>query len=327
MSSILITGASGRIGRNLIPALLRSGDQVRVLVKENMVENESVEIFYGDILDRATIEKAVKNVDVVYHLAAVTDSLASKDEMHKVNVLGTKNLLEAGKGKKFIYLSTASVMGKNFKELPVNEQTKCNPSNFYAKTKLEAEKLVLENGGIVIRSPDIFSSGFLKDYNFVLSGLENGKMPIIGDGKNFIQWIHINDLVQALVLAKNLGKPGQLYIVAGKEFKTLKQMLSMLCSYLDVEPPQKHTSGLLAKAKAHSSVLKGKLSKERPEMIPDYIDKFTSNVTFDISKAKTELGFEPHVSYEDAAKEVVEEYMSLQKEEQKVPEEVSEEQA
>jgi nucleoside-diphosphate-sugar epimerase len=325
--SVLVTGAAGRIGRHLIPALIRNGDQVRVLVKEDMVENEKVEIFYGDVLDKASLEKALKGVEVVYHLAAVTDPLVSKDEMHKVNVLGTKNLLETSKAKKFIYLSTASVMGKNFKELPVNESTKCNPASFYAKTKLEAEKLVLEGGGIVIRAPDVLSAGFLRDYSFVLSGLANGQMPILGDGKNFIQWIHINDLVQALVLAKSLGKPGQVYNVAGKEFKTLKQLWGMFCNYLDVEPPEKHTAGFLAKAKAQTGLLKGKLSKEKPQVVPEYVDKFTTNMTFDMSKAKTELGFEPSVGFEACVKEVVEEYQVLNKEEDKVPEEPSEEQA
>lgn len=324
----LITGASGRIGRHLIPALLKSGDKVKVLVKENMVENENVEIFYGDLLDKESLEKAVKNVDTVFHLASLTDYLASKEEMYKVNVIGTKNLLEVSKGKKFIYLSSTAVMGNKFKELPVDEKTACNPSNYYGKTKLEAEKLVLDAGGIVIRSPDVFGSGFAEGYDFVLSGLEKGVMPIIGDGKNFIQWIHVSDLVQALILAKVLGKPSQVYIVAGKEFKTLKELWDLLCKNLGVETPKKHSSGFFAKARAHSNVLKGKISKVRPELIPEYIDKITSNKTFDLTKAKTDLGFDPQVGYEESAKEIVEDFKSRShKEEEKIPEEVSEEQA
>jgi nucleoside-diphosphate-sugar epimerase len=328
MSVDLVTGASGRIGRHLVTSLLKNRDELKVLVKERMVNNENVEVFYGNLLDKESLKKAVEGADVVFHLAAMTDYLSPKDEMYKVNVIGTQNLLDVSKGKKFIYLSSTAVMGNKFKELPLDESTPCKPSNFYGKTKLEAEKLVKQAGGIIIRSPDVFGPGFTEGFDFVLSGMERGNMPLIGDGKNFIQWIHINDLVQALILAKELGKPGEVYIVAGKEIKTLKELWNLLCKYLGVEPPKKHTSEFLAKAMAQSKVLKGKLSKEKPEMIPEYIDKITSNRTFDLTKAKTELGFEPQVGYEEAAREIAEDYKSKSdKEEEKVPEEVSEEES
>ena len=324
----LVTGASGRIGRYLVPALLRSGDEVRVLVKDKMVDNENVEVFYGDLMDRETLKKAVDGVDTIFHLAALTDYLAPKEDMYNINVVGTKNLLEVSKGKKLIYLSSTAVMGNKFKELPVNEQTPYNPSGPYGKTKQEAEKMVKESGGIIIRSPDVFGPGFTEGYDFILSGLESGELPVIGDGKNFIQWIHVKDLVQALVLAKDLGKPGEVYIVAGKEFKTLNELLDILCKQLGVEVPKKHTLGLIAKAMAHSNVLKGKLSKERPELIPEYVNKITSNKTFDISKAKKELGFDPQVGYEDGAKEMVEDYLSRShKEEEEIAEEQGKDQA
>jgi nucleoside-diphosphate-sugar epimerase len=322
----LVTGASGRIGRHLVPALLKSGDEVKVLVKEKMVEPENVEVFYGDLLDKESLKKAVDGVDVIFHLAAVVDYLAPKDLMFKVNVVGTKNLLEVSKGKKFIYLSSTATMGRKFKELPVNEETPSKPSNFYGKTKLEAEKLVKEYGGIIIRSVDVFGPGFTEGYNFVISGLERGELPIIGDGKNFIQWIHVNDLIQALILARNKGKPGEVYIVAGKEFKTLKQLWNLLCKYLNVETPKKHVSKFSAKSLAYSKLLKGKILKERPEIIPEYIDKITSNRTFDINKARTELGFNPQIGYDEAAREMIEEYRKEEEHREMIEKELEEKQ-
>jgi len=322
----LVTGASGRIGRHLVPALLKNGDEVKVLVKEKMVEPENVEVFYGDLLDKESLKKAVESVDVIFHLAAIVDYLAPKDLMFKVNVVGTKNLLEVSKGKKFIYLSSTAVMGKKFKELPINEETPSHPSDFYGKTKFEAEKLVKDHGGIIIRSTDVFGPGFTEGYNFVISGLERGKLPIIGDGKNFIQWVHINDLVQALLLAKKRGKPGEVYIIAGKEFKTLKQLWNLLCKYLNVETPKKHVSKISAKILAHSKMLKGRILKERPKFIPEYIDKITSNRTFDISKARTELGFEPQIGYDEAAMEMIEEYRKEKEYEEMIKKELEEKQ-
>ena len=325
---ILVTGAAGRIGRHLIPALLMRNHEVRALVKDNMVKDEKVEVFYGDLLNKESLEKAAKGADAIFHLAAVVDYTAPKDMMFRVNVLGTKNLLDVSKGKKFIYLSSTAVMGNKFKELPADETTPCKPSNFYGKTKLEAEDMVRKAGGIVIRSTDVFGPDFNEGYNYVLSGLYSGELPIIGDGKNFIQWIHINDLVQALVKASEKGKPGGVYIVAGKEFKTLKELFNLLCKYLDVEPPKKSVSKFVAKTMAHSKSLKGKITGESPALLPAYIDKITANRTFDLKKARTELGFDPQVTYEEAAKEMVEAFKSeLEEEEEEVAEEQSEQQS
>lgn len=324
---ILVTGGSGRIGRHLVKALLERGEDVRVLIKDKMIEFENVEIFYGDLLDMESLRKAVEGVDVIYHLAAVVDYLAPKDLMYNVNVIGTKNLLEVSKGKKVIYLSSTAVMGKKLKELPANEKTPCHPSNYYGKTKLEAEKLVKEAGGIVIRSAQVFGSGFTEGYNFVISQLEKGKMLIIGNGKNLIHWIHINDLIQALLLAKENGKSGETYLVAGKEVKTVKSLFELFCKYLNVPTPEKHVSKSIAKLLAYSNLLKGKIKRKRPDLIPEYIEKIVANRTFDTSKARRELEFEPKIGYEEAAREMVEEYKKLKKEEEEISEEQSEQES
>jgi nucleoside-diphosphate-sugar epimerase len=322
---ILITGGTGRIGKHLVNALVNQGEKVRVLVRKGMIENENVEVFYGDILNKESIKKAVDGVDVIYHLAAIVDYLAPKDLMFNVNVIGTKNLLEVSKAKKFIYLSSTAAMGKKLKEIPANENTPCHPSDFYGKTKLDAEKLVKESGGTIIRSADVFGPGFREGYDYLIEGLESGNLPIIGDGKNFIQWIHINDLIQALILAKENGNSGEVYIVAGKEVKTFNECVELLTKYLQVEPPKKHVSKFLAKTKVNFNMLKAKVKKERPKVISEYVEKITANRSFDISKAKKELGFEPKVSYEDAAREMVEEYKS-KKQKENVTEQQSEDQ-
>ena len=305
---------------------MNQGEKVRAFVKEKTVENENVEIFYGDLLDKESLKKAVEGVDVIYHLAAIVDYLAPKDEMFKVNVIGTKNLLEVSKAKKFIYLSSTAAMGKKLKEIPANESTSCHPSDFYGQTKLDAEKLVKEAGGIVLRSVDVFGSGFTEGYDYVISGLESGTLPVVGDGKNFIQWIHIDDLIQALLLVKENGKPGEVYIVSGKEVKTLNECLELLAKYLEVEPPKRHVSKFLTKTLTNYKMFKAKIKKERPKVIPEYINKITANRSFDISKAKKELGFEPKVSYEDAAREMIEEYKKSKQQEENVTQEQSKEQ-
>jgi nucleoside-diphosphate-sugar epimerase len=229
--------------------------------------------------------------------------------MYDVNVEGTRNMLIHSKAKKFIYLSTTSVYGKRMKENPARESTPFNPYNFYGRTKILAEKLVREKGGIILRSPVIYGEGFNEGFGTVLSQLEKGKMPIIGGGNNLIQWIHISDLVQALLLAKDNGKPGEIYLVAGKEVKTQKELFSILAKCLGAKEPSKNVSKMLALSLAHYSVLSSRIKGKKSKLLPDHINRIASDRTFDISKAEKELGFNPRIGYEAGAKEIVAEYL------------------
>ena len=271
---------------------------------------QGVEMVQGDILDAETVERAMKGVDVVYHLAAIVDYHPVPDKiMYNVNVIGTKVLLEHSDAKKFIYLSSTGVYGKNMKENPANERTEYNPHSYYGKTKMMAEKMVLGKGGVVIRSPPIFGPGFDQGFDFVLSQLEKGSMQLIGNGENRIQWIHISDLIEALLLAKDRGKPGEAYLVGGKEIMTQRELLSLLARYLKVESPKKKIPKTVAQTLAYYKMFEAGMTGRKPRLVPEHITRITDNRTFDISKAKRELGFEPKIGYDEAAKEIVEEYL------------------
>jgi len=324
---VLVTGAAGRVGRHLVNALLEQGEDVRILVREKMTESENVEVFYGDVLDKESLKKAVEGVDLIYHLAAIVDYLAPKDLMFQVNVIGTKNLLEVSKGKKMIYLSTTGVMGKKLKQLPANENTPCKPSDYYAETKFEAEKLARENGAIIIRSVDVYGLGFEEGYFSVFEMLEKGRMPTFGDGKNIIQYIHVNDLVQALLLAKEKGKPGEIYIVAGKDMKTQRELYNIICKYLNVPFQEKHVSVKIAKTLLYFKNLSSRVKGIKPKFISEYINKLSANRVFDITKARNELGFEPEIGYERGISEMIEEYKKSKEQKEDIPEKQSEKQS
>ncbi len=317
--TILVTGATGRIGKYLVNALLEKGEKVRVLIRKRMTEFENVETFYGDLLDKEAVKKAVEGIDTIFHLAAVVDYSAPEDLMFKVNVLGTRNLLENFKGSKFIYLSSAAVLGKKLKEFPADENTSYNPSNFYGRTKMKAEKLVKEKNGIIVRSTDVYGPGFEEGYYYVFNGLENGNMPIFGRGKNIIQYIHVNDLIRALLLTLEKGKPGEIYTVAGKDMKSQRELYEIICKYLEVPFVEKYKSVGFAK-------LSLKLRK-KTGFLPEHIDKLSSSRTFNLTKAKNELGFEPKVDYEEGISEMVKNYKKSKEEEENITEEQSEQQS
>jgi nucleoside-diphosphate-sugar epimerase len=315
----LVTGATGRIGRHLVNALISKGEKVRVLIRDRMTEFENVETFYGDLIDKEAVKKAVEGIDTIFHLAAVVDYSASDDQMYQVNVEGTKNILEVFKGNKLIYLSSTAVLGKKLKS-PADESTPYSPSNFYGKTKMEAEKFVKANNGIVVRSPDVLMPRFTEGYDMIFSKLMEGRMPIIGDGKNFIDYIYITDLIQALLLAMEKGKKGEIYMVSGKGVKTQKECLEIASKFLNVEPPKKHVS-------AFSALLSSKIRRKK-DFTPEYVEKILRNRTYDITKAKNELGFDPKIDLETAIKLMVENYLGrLNQEKEEVSKEQSEQQS
>lgn len=306
---ILVTGGTGRIGRHLV-AVLAKKEKVRVMLRSSEeIPWKKVDVTEGDLLDKQSLRKAVQGCDTVYHLAAIVDYLAPKELMWNVNVEGTRNLVEAAHEagvKKLVYLSSTAVYGKKHKN-PADENTTLNPSNFYGLTKAKAEMAVISHCGTVIRSVNVFGKGFEEGYHTVFSMLKKGKMPLIGSGNNRIQYIHIQDLIQALLAARN-AKGGDVFLVAGKEIKTQAELLQTCCKFLKCKTPKKHVPTWLMKMLVRVSALTNKLKGKSPKMIPEYIEKLAADRTFDTSKARAELGFQPKKTYEEGIAEMVEEY-------------------
>jgi nucleoside-diphosphate-sugar epimerase len=304
---ILVTGGTGKIGAPLVQALVDDGEEVRVMARNTDSRVPGVDNVRGDVREISHVRKAVAGAEMVYHLAGVFDSCPAA-VVHEINVLGTKNLLEASGDKRFIYLSSTAVYGSNMKQNPATENTPCNPDGVYGRTKMAAEKLVLWKGGLVLRSAIVYGEGFNAGITPILSRIERGEMRITGSGDNLFQWIHIGDLVQALLLAKDNGK-SDVYLVAGGEKRTQRELFSLFAGYLHVPPPKKTTSKGLAATITNYREFVHRIRGQKPEFTHSHLSRITSNRLFDISKAQRELGFKPRVSYDQGAKELVEEYL------------------
>ena len=315
---ILITGSTGRIGHHLVNEFLKRGEDVKVLVrnKQKVIDKmkvlpENLYIVEGDVTDKDSLKDIMDDVDVTYHLAAIVDYNAPKDLMYKTNVEGTKNMLEISKGKRFIFMSSTSVMGKDIPEF-ADESAPYNPTDYYGQTKMEAERLALENNATVIRATDTYGPGIHEGYFYVIKNIRDGKQVIIGNGKNRIQYVHVKDVINCLITASEKGRPGEVYIIAGPEAKTQKELYEMTAKYLNVEPPKKHISKLSAKVLLTLSSFKSKLKGKKAKFSAAEIEKLAADRTFDLSKLKKELEFEPKIVYEQGVKEAVEEFLSIQ---------------
>lgn len=217
-----VTGGAGFVGSHIVEKMINYGHKVIVIdnlktgKKENLGKHiESVEFVQGDIRDYDLLKDSFRNVDGVFHqaaLASVPDSFRIPDEYHDVNVNGTENVfkLATRDGFKVVYASSSSVYGNPVK-IPISEDHPKNPINPYAKTKLDDENLAQKYVGqgaeiIGLRYFNIFGNRQSKDYAGVikkfLENIYNNKPPIInGNGLQTRDFVYVEDVVRANLLA------------------------------------------------------------------------------------------------------------------------------
>ncbi|NZA24917.1 NAD-dependent epimerase/dehydratase family protein [Luteimonas sp. SJ-92] len=167
MKTILITGATGKVGSRLVKRLAGRGDRLRALVRDPEraapLRNDQVELVEGDLLDPASLEAAVRGVDAVVHCAAFFRG-ATAEQAHAVNELGTQHLATAARAAsvgRFVFASTGLVYGPTGGHA-AREEDACAPVDTYPLSKLAAERFLLALEGLdvrVLRLPFVYGDG------------------------------------------------------------------------------------------------------------------------------------------------------------------------
>jgi len=293
---ILVTGGSGRIGRRLVQRLVGAGDDVTVVDSRHGdgkgVKYLTIPISYLKIND-------VSDFDVVYHLAASIDYKASKKELWARNVAPAAILLDICKAcKQFIFMSSTSVYAEDPR--PLTEDSQVKPGNNYGWSKLECEKLIQKSDipYTIIRSSQVYGPDFEEGYAQVLKKIQRSEMRIIGDGDNHIPLVHVDDLVDALLIVKGKREAlGRILNVDGGYGKTQLEFMETAAGFLGVNPPDTKINPKVAK-------IFGRLTG-RGAVMTEYIDKMARDRQISIARAK-ELGYAPKVTLEAGMKEVIE---------------------
>jgi len=255
----LVTGGAGFIGSHITKSLVNRGDSVIVLdnlitgKKENLEAVwDKIEFIQESILNFETIKNITKNLDGIFHqaaLASVQDSYNKPEEYHSVNVNGTENILKLAKefSLKVVYASSSSVYG-NPKRVPISESDDKNPINPYAETKLKKEQLAIsyaKNGVKVIglRYFNVFGKGQSNEYAGVLKlFLEciREKLPpkINGDGTQFRDFVHVNDVVNANIMSMDSKVDHEFFNVGTNTSITILDLAKTIIesSKLDIKP-------------------------------------------------------------------------------------------
>lgn len=314
--NILITGATGFIGRNLVNLLIKEGHFVRSLVRDyekakKLLGTENIEYIVGDITDKKSLENICDNISIVYHLAAIMGhdlpSESSFKKFCKVNTEGTKNIAESCVGMgidKFIYVSSTAAMGL-LKNKVVNEETPCIPYTPYQVSKYEGELIVKEltekRGlpGIILRPSMVYGVGFKGDFATIAKVIKTGIFPKIGFGKNLSPALYIDDLVDCMCKAKDKAIVGETYIISSEGSYELEKIARIIADALNVRVRMIMVPKFIAIFGAWILERIFLLLGEKPIVTARNIMSTTTDRVFDISKAKRELSFQQKVSIEE----------------------------
>jgi len=311
--SYLVTGASGFVGVNLVRALSKK-DRVIAFVRKSsdtrFIKNlKDVRIVYGDILDKASIKEACKDVEVVYHAAGALGGFGiGYSHLRKINYEGTKNVAEAAIDKRLIHISSVAAMGP----APDNadESFAPNPVSAYDRAKHESEQAIKaleeENGlrSTILRPTMIYGPYELRNKRRMFELIARGRFFIIGNGKNLMSMLYIRNFVDASVLATRKSAIHQLYIISDGRPCTMNELVYTIADQLKVRRPI-HVPKPFAYSAASLMWAAAKLIKFDPPLTFSRINNLTSSHVFSIDKAKKELGYAPRISLKEGVSNTI----------------------
>ncbi len=317
---VLVTGATGFTGSHLARALAAAGDDVRALVRDPArardLDASGVELTIGDLRNPATLAAAVAGMEIVYHIAAIYRSAGvSADTYRAVNATAVGRLIDVAARagvRRVVHCSTIGVHG-DIEHPPADEDAPLKPGDIYQVTKLEGERLgrdAAQRLGIevtIARPSGIYGPGdrrLLKLFKNVVR-----RFPTLGSGEIYYHLTYIDDLVEGFRLCgEHPAAANRTYILAGGEVTTLNELVRLIAETAGVRPPTLHVpawpfwiAGAFCEAVCVPLGIEPPLYRRR-------VDFFTKSRAFDITRARTELGYAPRVGLREGIKRTLDWY-------------------
>lgn len=303
----LVTGAAGFLGSHVTRQLVARGEEVRVLIRASSsnraISDLPLEYVTGDLRDARSLERAMKGVQRVFHVAADYRLWAKRSQdIYDSNVGGTKNLLAAAKAAgvaQLIYTSTVATIAVDRPELP-NEFTDSKLEEMighYKRSKWMAEQEALkaakEGLPVVVAMPTTPVGPW--DWKPTPTGkiildFLNGKMPgYVETGLNFVG---VEECAAGHLLVAERGKVGERYLL-GAENLTLKEMLDTLAKITSLPAPGMKIPHGVALGVAYVESTLSRLVGREPQIPVEGVKIAQHKMFVDCSRAQKELGFQP----------------------------------
>jgi nucleoside-diphosphate-sugar epimerase len=297
--SVLITGGSGYFGSVLAAQAIARGDAVRIFdLNPPAPELRGVEYVAGDVRDERALQAACDGIDLVFHNVATVPLARDKASFDSVNVTGTASMLvcaRRAKVGKVVHTSSSAVFGIPERN-PVDESTPGRPLEPYGRAKLQAELMCHEaaRNGVdvtIIRPRTILGHGRLGIIALLFEFVADGApVWVLNGGANRYQFVHADDLADACLRAGDREGPTT-YNVGAAEFGTMRETLQALVDHAGTGSRVRTLPAGPARA-----VMRGLTRAGLAPFAPYHWLLYGESLYFDVSKASSELGWEPRHS-------------------------------
>lgn len=308
---VLITGATGLLGGHLIKELQERGEHIRALVLP--VENadkltaQGIEVVRGDITDASTLGPAVKDVELIFHLAGMMGVWRPLSDYRLVNVTGSINLYKAAQAarvRRFVHTSSHTVYGLGYgRFMTENDPLRPDPDP-YSLTKAEGDRairrLILTSDveTVILRPGTFFGPTDRLHFGRMAQKAKDGKVLIVGKGDNHLPFCYVSDVVQGFMLgAYHKNAPGNVYNITNDRPMTQLEMYAVIAEAVGGKRPTRHVPYLpIYYGSIVAERVVARLTHTKPVVTELGALMFGSDNMHSVDKARRELGFEPKVS-------------------------------
>ncbi len=303
---VVVTGASGHIGANLVRALLDNGRRVRALVHKDSraLIDLGVETVSGDICESESLDRAFKGAETIFHLAATISLMMDEwPRVKRVNVDGTQNVIDAcirNKVKRLVYFSSIHAIEPAHDDTVINESCSLVESQkcpLYDRSKADGERLVRQaiSHGLdaVILNPTAIVGPYdyqPSHFGSVLSAIANRKLPALVVGG--YDWVDARDVAKGAIEAENRAPTGSRYLLSG-HYVSVQDVANTIETVTGVPIPYFIAPMWLAGASAPLVTGFNRLFGRRQYFTPVTLRALRNNRFVSHEKATRELGYQP----------------------------------
>ncbi len=311
---VLVTGASGMLGRAVATGVALAGNEVRTFQRgPSGLAVSGIEDIRGSLTDGAAVTHAVQGMDAIVHLAAKVSLAGEAAEFDAVNVGGTRDLLAAARAAgaaRFVYVSSPSVAHAGV-SIVGDDARVADPghaSGDYARTKAIAELLALAADApgfavVAVRPHLVWGPGDTQLIARIVDRARRGRLPLLGDGAALIDTTYVENAASAIVAA--LGRApqvhGNAYVVTNGEPRPVADLLAGICAAAGVAPPTWRVPAGVARAAGSLIEAAWRLrpGTDEPPMTRFLAEQLSTAHWFDQRRTRADLQWQPAVSLDE----------------------------
>jgi nucleoside-diphosphate-sugar epimerase len=307
--NVLVTGGTGFLGSHLASALLARGHRVRLMGRDfsgvAALLARGASPIAADLRDRAAVMAACAGADAVFHVGALSAAWGRRADFHAINVGGTAAVIAGCRGHgigRLIYVSSPSVVfdGRDHRDLTEAAPYPRRFASVYSLTKKLGEDLVnaaTDLQTVILRPKAIFGPGDRALLPRMIAAARQGRLPQVGDGRNLVDLTYVENVALALLLALDADAViGKTYTITNGEHVRLWEVIRLVLRRLGLPDRLRPLPLGVALAAAGAMELRAALSGREP-----LLTRYTAAIlgrtqTYDISAARRDLGYAPHIS-------------------------------